>query len=231
MLLAREYRYTSPTFRASKDGEIEELLNVALTNTPATKRMTPLMASQLDGHTETEEVQMEQLLALLGLTANATEAEAIAKVQALMASTESVAQLSTLTGKTGAEMLGIVQAWKVSTERVTELSARVAELETEKLGTELAAVIASAKAAKKVTPAMEPHLLSLGKQSLVSLKAFIEALPAVVGETKTEAKADASATSLSGGDAQVISMLGVDPAKFEARRKAHGGVIPTVTNE
>lgn len=43
-LRRKEWRYTSPTF-ASKDGRILKLVNVALTNIPATKRLEPLMAA------------------------------------------------------------------------------------------------------------------------------------------------------------------------------------------
>ena len=43
LLRNREYRYFSPAFRV-EDGHIVELINIALTNLPATKRMEPLVA-------------------------------------------------------------------------------------------------------------------------------------------------------------------------------------------
>lgn len=48
MLANKEYQYFSPAFIAEKDsGRINKLLNVALTNIPATKNMTPLIAASL----------------------------------------------------------------------------------------------------------------------------------------------------------------------------------------
>ena len=44
LLKNREYRYFSPTFRTDEEGRIVQLVNVALVNLPATKRMEPLVA-------------------------------------------------------------------------------------------------------------------------------------------------------------------------------------------
>lgn len=45
-LRSKEYRYFSPAFNADGDKRITELVNVALTNIPATKHMDPLVASR-----------------------------------------------------------------------------------------------------------------------------------------------------------------------------------------
>jgi phage I-like protein len=44
-LSAKEYLYFSPTFYVDGDNRITELMNIALTNLPATKNMDPLVAS------------------------------------------------------------------------------------------------------------------------------------------------------------------------------------------
>ncbi len=46
LLSNREYRFVSPTFAADEANRVTELLNVALTNLPATKSMTPLVANR-----------------------------------------------------------------------------------------------------------------------------------------------------------------------------------------
>jgi phage I-like protein len=46
MLRGKEYRYFSPTFEVDKDNRITRLLPVALTNFPATKNQTPLIAAR-----------------------------------------------------------------------------------------------------------------------------------------------------------------------------------------
>lgn len=44
-LSAKEWRYMSPAFQADESGRITSLINVALTNLPATRRLEPLMAA------------------------------------------------------------------------------------------------------------------------------------------------------------------------------------------
>ena len=44
MLAQGEYRYFSPAFEVDEEGRIIALINIALTNLPATKRMEPLVA-------------------------------------------------------------------------------------------------------------------------------------------------------------------------------------------
>lgn len=44
-LKRKEWRYMSPAFSTDEDGRILELINVALTNIPATKKLQPLMAA------------------------------------------------------------------------------------------------------------------------------------------------------------------------------------------
>ena len=54
-LKRREWRYMSPAFR-TKGRKIASLINVALTNIPATKRLTPLMAAGQVINTEAEDI-------------------------------------------------------------------------------------------------------------------------------------------------------------------------------
>lgn len=44
-LKRKEWRFMSPAFSTDKDGRVTALLNVALTNIPATRRLTPLVAA------------------------------------------------------------------------------------------------------------------------------------------------------------------------------------------
>ncbi len=46
-LSAKEWRYMSPAFQTDEAGHITSLLNVALTNIPATRNLAPLMAASL----------------------------------------------------------------------------------------------------------------------------------------------------------------------------------------
>lgn len=47
MIRAKEYRYISPAFHADENGEIHSLVNVALTNLPATDNLSALIAASM----------------------------------------------------------------------------------------------------------------------------------------------------------------------------------------
>jgi phage I-like protein len=85
----REYRYLSPVFVVRKsDKRVTELLNVALTNQPNIDGMVPLI-NKAEHHladNEKEEGTMKKVLALLGLTEAATEADAIIALNKLLQS-------------------------------------------------------------------------------------------------------------------------------------------------
>jgi len=81
-LLAREWRYMSPAFQTDGD-RIVALLNIAIVNLPATRRLEPLMAASTVALGETS-MTIEEFLAVckaLGLETSATVEEAMAKIK------------------------------------------------------------------------------------------------------------------------------------------------------
>lgn len=79
----REYRYISPTFTHTKDGEIIAILRAALTNTPNLDQLTALASM------ETNMDQMAELRKLLGLGEDATLDDVLANVRELSTATHS----------------------------------------------------------------------------------------------------------------------------------------------
>jgi hypothetical protein len=60
---AGEWKYVSPTFITDEDARITELINCALTNLPATKRMAPLVAASKRGPMKTKADYLKALAA------------------------------------------------------------------------------------------------------------------------------------------------------------------------
>jgi phage I-like protein len=225
-LEAREYRYFSPTFRHEEGGRIVELLNIALTNIPATKNMKPLMASLVDENPEDEDEEtppMKTLLAMLGLKDNATEAEAIA---ALGTERETASSLTHLTGKkTVREALAVVEAWRVVVGKYEEQATELSQLKQVAAKREMDLVVDEAKRAGKLPPAMEPHIR---KMELSAAKAFLEAMPAVVkggGEGNREAPHSEGSVALSAVEKEVCAQLGVKPEEFMKSRNKRNGEV------
>lgn len=227
-LLDREYRYISPAFDHSDDGEIKRLHNVALTNIPALHEIDPLMASSslLLGPTEEEtetEMTWKQLLAMLKLPETAGEAEAMA---ALSAREMPLVELLAVTGKaTAGEALGVVKAWKVAAEETAKLHAELSTIKTAAAKAERQTLLDAGKREGKVPPALEPMLLSMDTEQL---KAFLAAMPQVHKPAAQEvAGAGTMTVEVTKEDREVAAMMGLDVKDIAARRAAHGGRIPT----
>lgn len=78
----KEWRYMSPAFETDPEGRITSLLNVALTNLPATKHLQPLMAaSQGD---VMDPAQLPMIAEAMGLGADATVEDILAMIGSMM---------------------------------------------------------------------------------------------------------------------------------------------------
>lgn len=233
----REYRYTSPTFNRTEDGHITELCNVALTNIPATNGLKPLVAAQNPPALSQPpgETMDPKLLALLGLAASATLAEALAAIDSLKAKlsaalgTEST--LLSLTGvKSGPEALATAMAWKAAVETAEKLAARVHELEGASKKAEVKSLLDGAVKGGKVAPAQVPMLTQMGEQNVEQLKAFIAAAPAVLPKTgATEAAGGDSVVQLTSDDMKVASLMGTDLKKLAKLRLEERGIVTVGT--
>lgn len=200
LLRNREYRYFSPAFYADEEGRIVELINLALTNIPATKRMEPLVAKAVgfesgpvyEGssyHQWGEKApwegsgreKMTEILRLLGRE-SATEAEVTAIVSRLVTLERT---LTSLTGHQDLDQaLAVVQAWRQAHEELPRVQERLAALEEERRKERLARLIEEGKREGKLTPAM---LSWAEQQTPEALEAFLAVAPRVLPEAATEA--------------------------------------------
>lgn len=105
-IAAKEYRYLSPVFSYDKQtGEVLDLIHVALTNYPALDGMDSLPAlaaarfqladPAAPSAKENQRVNKEELIALLGLSADASEEDIQTALTALKADAGKVGELQT----------------------------------------------------------------------------------------------------------------------------------------
>lgn len=82
-LSAKEWRYMSPAFQADESGRITALINVALTNLPATRKLEPLMAASITalGDTAMTLEEFMKVCKALGLDMSMSLDEAMAKIK------------------------------------------------------------------------------------------------------------------------------------------------------
>lgn len=102
---SKQYRYLSPTLFL-KNGRPVRLHSVALTNTPAIDKMTPLtLNDDIMEELGKEDDKMEKLVQLLGLDENASEDDILKAVEELKKANENNTEISA--NKETAEILGL----------------------------------------------------------------------------------------------------------------------------
>lgn len=228
-LLDREFRFVSPAFDHDKR-EITSIINVALTNIPATKNMTPIVASQIPDlePEETEIPMLKNLVAMLSLAEKTTEAEALAEISTQK---QTLTSLLALTGKeASAEALAVVTVWKDSSAQVEVLSQRIAALETEKKDGEVKAILEKAILEKRVSPAEVEKMSALGKKDFEMFKSLVAVRPVMLGAAAKENAAGTLPTVLNAEEMKIAEMLGQSPEDF-AKAKANAPLIPVSTVE
>lgn len=213
----REWRYQSPWFLHDSGRRVLALLNTALTNTPATKNLTPLVASRLSSRTRKEQSTMSNKVALaLGLAESTEESTVITTVTAHR---EVASSLLSLTGKsTTSEALGVVQGWKTAAEQVPGLQSELATLRKASAKSEVEGILT--KHAKKVSPAMRAEWEKLGLlDDPKRLDAMLSVMPDLMPEAAKPPASVVDTASLSSEELAVAKAAGLSAADF-AKAKA-----------
>lgn len=200
-LANREYRYTSPTFLTDDENVIRELVNVALTNLPATKGQEPLVAHRADDDGK-ESTMVKQYALALQLREDATEAEVLAAIVALQ--------------KVKEEADGKVKA---TLEELAKASGMVAQLKKEALERRVDSIIEKALSDRKLTPAMKDTARTIGLSvSVEALEDFVAKMPEIVTPPVREKEDGKAPISLSADEQSHCQKFGIDPAKYAAHK-------------
>lgn len=234
-LSAKEYRFYSPAFLHNpKTNHIEELVNCALTNTPAQHDQVPLIAASEnhDDHEAPEEPKpMKTLLAALSVTAEATEAEALSALNRVQARAADALELVKLSGKeTVAEAKGVFEAWKIALETSKTQSAELVKLKADKRSRIVHALIKQGMDEKKITPATKEKFTEMANQKngIKLVRAFLETATPVVGKSagrpaKGGAKIDVDQVlaTLSSDEKKIAAEGGISLQQFAETKAKH----------
>ena len=208
----REYRYFSPAVHIDPDsGRVRKLVNLALTNLPATKGQKPLVANQKEAPGEgAQEPEMQNLLKLLGAK---DEAEAMTIATAWDKQDK---QLLTLTGTaTLGEAMAAIEANAKLPAEVALLSAKLTERDKADAERERDAVITELCESGKLPPALKDWAKT---QTPDSLRTLADGLPVLGGENHEPPKGNATKPDLTDEDRKVMNQMGLDEDKFIAVR-------------
>jgi phage I-like protein len=225
---APEYRYFSPVFEYDRETRvIGACTSVGLTNVPALMDLPALAASIPANTQEVKTMLNPQLVAMLNLSAAATEGEMLLAVQAVTSNLSAL--LSAAGVKTVSELTATIAAWKANTEQLNVVQKEIAALTVKAAADQKNAVLEAALTAKKITPAERPFL---EKMELADLTAYLSARsPAIASPAKEPAGGSPSAPSGNLTEAlhKVAAMVGnTDLKKLEqlATQPIVTGILP-----
>jgi phage I-like protein len=185
----REYRYFSPVFDVRKsDSRVVGLHSVALTNTPRTNNLQPIVAKQSADSADGGQTMLKKLIAKLGLPETATEEEVMAKIGELAAKKPGTVEV---VAKDVIEALGLDANANVSTvvasihamNQATKTMVSKTEfdaLSKKLLDRDVAEIVAKAMGEGKITPDQEEWARGYATKDMEGFKVFVaKAVPVI----------------------------------------------------
>ena len=194
-LNAAEYRYYSPAYRLGAEGEIQFVKSVALTNSPN------LDVPGLNSEEEGEKKMFEKVLKMLGLNADANEAQVVGAVERLQAA--------------GTEMVPKAD-YQTVLNRAEEAEKALAVKAEADLKAEAETAINAAIEARKIAPASREYYAAqcVTREGLNAFEGFVKTAPEVVAAGSAAPEGSASPPAGKGGlnaeEAEVARQLGID---------------------
>lgn len=225
-IAAREYRYLSPVFTYDKrTGEVLDLLHVGLTNYPALDGMADLpalaaarfqLADPADPSAqEKPRVNKEELIALLGLSSDASDEDIQTALTALKASADKTQELQ--------QALAAAKAQPADPEKfvpvavVESLKQDIAALKANQVAGEVEQLVQTGLEEGRLLPAQESWARELGKTNLAALKGYLDKTPAIAalkGQQTAGRQPQDNPAGLTDDELQAAALVGMTPEAF-----------------
>lgn len=233
---AGEYRYISPVFAHDDDGTVTDLLNAALTNSPAIDGMREVLAAAASQFAQQEHpVDPKEIRKALGLAEDAKDTDVLAACQAIAKERDELKagkadldkQLAAANQKieaakqTPAKPDGAAEpdpAKYAPIEVVTDLRDQVAALTQTVTGDKVAALVNAALEDGRLLPSMQSWAEDLGKKDFAALSKYLDAAQPIAGLRDDQSGGQAPATKnehgLTANQMAICKQLGQDPAEY-----------------
>jgi phage I-like protein len=202
---AGKWRYYSPAVLCDKRKRVTRLINMALTNLPATDNMDPLVAKETHSMKDT-------LCVTLGLKEDLADEDVIKHLVEL--NTHQTEVLS-LTGKSCMnEALGVLQAWRAGYEQNVNAQVQLEKANADRLAAEKKALIDTNKA--KIPPSMREWA---NAQSIETLSAFVAVAPDLVTMSEA-APVEPAKDKLTDFERRIVKSFGISEDDYIATKNA-----------
>lgn len=240
---AGEYRYISPVLRYDKKtGVVLAVLMSALTNYPALDGHSDLAvraAAKFQSITQEEDdVDRKQLIAMLGLAADASDEQITAALTALKAKAAisdqkdaEITDLKAAAGQKDTEIAGLKAsagnpdpAKFVPLATFESLKSEVAALKSTQTTTEVEALVKKGIEDGKLLPVQEAWAKELGGKDIAALKGYLEKTPAIAAlngsQSGGKGAADGGGGGLNATELAVCRRLGITAEEYTKTNKA-----------
>jgi phage I-like protein len=187
---AKEYRYLSPLFSHHPTTlAVTAIQNAGLTNTPAIDDLVAVASADLSVGQPENPMPLELIAAAAGLAPTATEAEIVTKVTALAgtaAALVAAGQKLGLQADASADEVVVAASAKpdpakfAPTTEVASLKGEVEQLKTDALNTKVAASVAGALTARKISPSLESWATKTATKDFAGWEDFLSGAPVLV---------------------------------------------------
>lgn len=201
---AKEWRYFSPALFRDDNGNITELVNIALTNLPATLNQTPLVASQF-GRKDPQDMTLEQLLVSLGAKDPVSLSASYTGLQAQVT-------------KLSADNAQLLAAAQTQTAQLTAAQTELVSLKASIAGESKKVKIAALSAAGKLPPALHKWAEGQTEAQLDEYAAGCNVQPVAAAATVTTPAAPV--VTLSADERSICKQMGLDPVAYQANKAA-----------
>ena len=172
----QEYRYISPVFKVGADGEIEQILRAALTNSPNLDLPALNSTQTAPADNPAKENDMDKnICAALGLPEAATENEVIAAIASLKTQANSAKPVDLTAYAPRTDLVQMEQ-------RAVAAEKAVAELNAAQLKTKATAAVEKAVTDRKIAPASKEAYLAMcaTEEGFSNFTKIMESSPAII---------------------------------------------------
>jgi phage I-like protein len=225
-IAAKEYRYLSPVFSYDRNsGAVLDLLHVGLTNYPALDGMDSLPAlaaarfqladpAALSAE-ENQSVNKDALIAMLGLSADASEEDIQTALTALKGDAGKVQELQTALAAAKTQQADPAKFVPVAV--VEELKKDIAALKANQVDGEVETLVKAGLADGRLLPAQEAWARDLGKSNTAALKTYLEQTPAIAalkGQQTLDRLPASQNHGLTDVELQAAALTGLTPEAY-----------------
>lgn len=232
---SKEYRYLSPVFAYdTRTGAVLDLLHVGLTNYPAIDNLQPLQAlaaarfqlaiPAAPSAEENHRVNKEALIALLGLSTDASEEDIQTALTALKANASKTDELQQALAALKTEHNPDPTKF-APVDVVEALKQDIAALKATQVDGEVGELVKAGLSEGRLLPAQEKWARDLGKKDVAALKTYLEQTPAIAAlkGQQTQGRQTETPATVEQLDAEALAVckaMGVEPADYLATLKA-----------